>query len=131
MDLARWWADRRWRALLELIDQLPRASRFKEALYNDPETAEYLAALHEQNDDDVEPWSPRFAEYDLHAHLLREVINALLANRQAVIGAAGGKPGQVVPFPGPITEVDRAMARRVREWAQDFLAPFGFDPSDF
>lgn len=132
MDLGQWWAARRWVALLELIDQLPLASRLNEAIQNDPEQAELIARAREAAPQgEAQAWSPRFAEYDLHAHLLRDVIKALLGVQAAVVAQATGKAPTVPDYPRPLTEVDRAIGRAERRWAQNILANFGFDPSDF
>lgn len=137
MDLAAWWRTRRWVGLLDLIDQLPAASRLNEAIQNDPEQAEIIALHIEQQKqkaeaaDEQKPWSPRVAEYDLHANLLRDLIQATLGLRAAVIASAGGKPGQTPDYPTPVTEVDKATARLERAWARTVLSQFGFDPDDF
>lgn len=134
VDLRSWWRERRFRALLDLIDQLPAASRLNEAIQNDPEHAELIARAREEADNEDEgrePWSPRLAEYDLHAHLMRDMIQALVGVRTAVIAAAGGKPRSVPDYPTPVTEVDKATARLERAWAQNVLQQFGFDPEDF
>lgn len=138
VDLRQWWRERRFRALLELIDQLPGASRLNEAIQNDPEQAEIIALhIEEQKRKAAEtgaeqsPWSPRVSEYDLHANLLRDLIQATLGLRAAVIASGGGKPGQIPDYPAPITEVDKATARLERAWAHSVLERFGFDPEDF
>lgn len=132
VDLRLWWRERRFRALLDLIDQLPAASRLSEAIQNDPEHAELIARAREETaDEDREPWSPRVSEYDLHAHLMRDVIQAVIGVRTAVIAAAGGKPRSTPAYPAPVTEVDKATARLERAWAHGVLQQFGFDPEDF
>lgn len=138
VDLRQWWRERRFRALLDLIDQLPAASRLNEAIQNDPEQAEIIARHIEEQKrkaaeagEEQRPWSPRVAEFDLHASLLRDLIQATLGLRAAVIASAGGKPGTVPDYPAPITEVDKATARLERAWAQGVLERFGFSPDDF
>lgn len=135
VDLARWWRERRFRALLDLVDQLPGASRLNEAIQNDPEQAEVIARnidqLKQRGEGERGQWSPRVAEYDLHANLLRDLIQSVLGLRAAVIASAGGKPGSVPTYPVPVTEVDRATARLERAWAQGVLEQFGFSPDDF
>lgn len=134
MDLGEWWRNRRWRGLLELIDQLPSASRYYEAVMNDPEQAELLAKLRSERSEsgaEEEPWSPGISEYDLHAHLQRDIIQALISVRQAVIASAGGKPGKSPEYPVPVTEVDRVMARLETAWANDLLAKFGYGDEFF
>ena len=122
MDLARWWQDRRWVALLELIDQLPQASRFMEAVVNDPEQADLIARSREGADE--VPWSPRFSEFGLLERLMRDAVMAIQGVQAAVIAAAGGKPPKVEPYPVPVTEIDRAVERANRAWAESIMDIF-------
>lgn len=132
MDLATWYVGRRWVALLELIDMLPAASRLNEAIAEDPEVAAHLAAqrLEEEGEPSESDWSPRISEYDLHAMLLREILHAVKGHRQVSIAAAGGRPGEEAPFPGPRTAIDKAIEAAEREWAEGFVTQFGFGPDD-
>ena len=131
MDLAAWYAGRRWVALLELIDMLPAACRLNEAVANDPEQAAALAALRLQElGGEKHQWAPRVSEYDLHAMLMREILHAIKGLRQVSVAAAGGRPGQETPFPPPRTALDRAIEEAEREWAESFVQQFGFDPED-
>src|SRR5690625_2246227 len=103
VDLRQWWRERRFRALLDLIDQLPGASRLNEAIQNDPEQAEIIARHIEEQKrkaaeagEEQRSWSPRVAEFDLHASLLRDLIQATLglqigrASCREGAGAGGG-----------------------------------------
>lgn len=126
MDLAEWYAGKRWLALLELIDNLPTACRLNEAIANDPEAAAHLADAPRSAD----PWSPRVSEFDLNATMLREILHAIKALKQVSIAVAGGKPGDEKPFPMPFTEIDRAIAAAERSWAEAFVGQFGFSPDD-
>ena len=130
MDLAEWYDGGRWVALLELIDMLPSNNRLNEAISNDPESAEQLAVLSLNKDPDAEPWSPRLSEFDLTAHLLREILHAVKASGQTAIAAAGGNPGDIKPFPAPRTAIDRAIEAAERQWAEDFVQLFGFSAGD-
>src|SRR5690625_5754606 len=69
VDLSRWWQQRRWKSLLELIDELPAASRFNEAILNDREFAKEAVA---QETADRPEWAPKISEFDLHAVLDRK-----------------------------------------------------------
>lgn len=110
--------------MLELIDQLPSASRLNEAIVNDPEAAEAIARERERvPEEEREPWAPAVREYDLHAQLLRDTVQALMGVQAAVIASAGGKPKQVT-YPGPRTEIDRAVARINRKWAESIINIF-------
>ena len=126
MDLAEWYAAGRWVALLDFIDGLPSACRLNEAIVNDKEAAEQIAAMPKPD----EEWAPSVSEYDLTAHLLREILHAVKGLRQVSIAAAGGNPGAEKPFPAPRTEIDRAIAELERQWAESFVGQFGFDASD-
>lgn len=121
MDLAAWWQQRRWKALLELIDELPTASRFNEAVLNDREFAEAVVANESKSDGDKSEWAPRVSEFDLHALLLRDIIQSLQGVQAAVI-ATVGKPPKFPPYPSPRTALDDARERLLHEWADDLIA---------
>ncbi|URC18055.1 tail assembly chaperone [Arthrobacter phage Cole] len=126
VDLAEWYVAGRWVALLDFIDGLPNACRLNGAIVNDPEMAELIASQPKSDDE----WAPPFAEFDLNAHLLREVLHAVKSLRQVSMAAAGGKPGEEKPFPAPRTEIDRAIAELDRQWVEEFAARLGFDATD-
>lgn len=130
MDLAEWFRARRWVALLELIDMLPAACRLNEAIADDPETARYLAQLRLDKNPGAGEWSPRVSEYDLHALLMREIIQRLDGIYQASVANTGNKPPQIPPFPAPKTAIDKAVAAAEREWTEEFVQKFGFAPDD-
>lgn len=126
MDLAEWYAARRWVGLLELIDMLPAACRLNEAIVNDPETARELASLPSPK----EPWTPKVSEFDLSAIMLRDALGILTSIQQTLVATAGGKPSKRKPFPAPRTEIDRAREAMEREFVEDIGALFGFDAAD-
>lgn len=126
MDVAEWYAAGRWVGLLELIDGLPSACRLNEAIANDKETAAELAALPKPDRE----WAPGVAEYDLTAHLLREILHSIKNLRQTSMAVAGVTPSQERPFPAPYTEIDRAIEAAERHWAEAFVTGFGFDATD-
>ena len=126
VDLAEWYAAGRWVALLDFIDMLPGACRLNEAIANDPEVARELARMPRPEGE----WAPRVSEFDLNAHLLRELIHETKQLKQATIAASGNKPPPEKPIPGPKTALDAAMAAAEREWAVDFVQQFGFDAAD-
>lgn len=111
MDLGTWWRDRRWMALLELIEQMPTACRWREALSQDAEHAraqlDHEAALADDPDAqalaaDAGVWAPPWREYDLAALQMREVINLLQMIGQGLGVISGGSE-----FPGPATALDK------------------------
>lgn len=119
VDLSRWWRERRWKALLELIDELPAASRFNEAVLNDREFAKEVVA---RETGDRPEWSPRVSEFDLHATLLRDVIQVLQGVQAAVIAASGNKPPKIVPYPAPKTALEEVRQEALQEWADDLIS---------
>ena len=128
MDLAEWYAGKRWVALLELIDMLPAASRLNEAIANDPEAAKAIAEANQGNES--EPWAPRTSEWDLHATMLGDIATKLDRLGAILIKVNGGKPGDVKPFPTPKTEIQAAMKAAERDWAVQFAGQFGFSTED-
>ncbi|MEU0078570.1 hypothetical protein ABZY58_11790 [Micromonospora tulbaghiae] len=108
LDLHVEWQQRRWSALLDYIDRLPRDSQFVEALTSDEEWA--MAVL-DQDHEDRAP-SRRMSEWSPHVEVLTSVLDAVRENTRAVVAAAGGKPGKFVPAPRPRTAIDRARKRK-------------------
>ncbi len=131
VDLPVWLSQRRYRAVLELIDGLPSASRLREAIFNDPVEAErilanrrrdrdreFKASLFIQGDvpavddepDDVVPdpvWRPRMSEWDVTAVQLASLDARLQQVTNTIASANAGKQqGSVSPFPAPRTLVD-------------------------
>ena len=120
--LREWLADRsRWGELLDLIDMLPTASRTKEALLNDPDTARLIA---EADDGSAPEWTPPISEYTTEAAVFAAVFDRLGVLVDTVSGALGGK-GRSQTFPRPVTEVDRIKERARREAAEELIALFG------
>lgn len=123
VDLAVMWRARRWVALAELIAQLPAASRFSEAVHQDPEQVELMAA---RSDGDVGEWRPRLSEWRLEHVMLQRLIAAVEIGNSQFSVVNGGKPGKVRIFPGPETGVEKAreQARIDRQRALiDYLTP--------
>ncbi|MFM9430065.1 hypothetical protein [Arthrobacter sp. MP_2.3] len=130
MDLAEWYAGKRWVGLLELIDNLPRAGRLNEAIANDPEMAAHLAELRLSRSDDADPWTPLVSEFDLHATMTQSLITEVKALRHALLSVNAIKPGEEKPFPSPRTEIDRAVESAERSWAVALAGQFGFTSDD-
>lgn len=126
MDLAEWVADGRWEALLELIDQLPSACRFNEAIAQDDETADELVKFSDQGGDERPAWSPRVAEYDLTNTILAQVVNEVKMLGQTIIAANGGAAKKIKPFPAPSTAIDRARERQDLNLFREMQSMFGF-----
>ncbi len=126
VDLAVWYRAGRWVALLDYIDMLPTACRLNEALANDPEFAKEMASLPEPSD----PWAPSVREFDLQANISREILHAIIALKQTMVALKGQKPGEVEPFPGPRTEITKAIEARERAETVALVELFGFSESD-
>lgn len=122
------YAAGRYTALLDYIDMLPGACRLNEAIANDPELAEIMAAQPTPS----EPWTPRVQDWGLTNMLLAQAVNGLtmLQNTQIAI-ATQKKPAEFKPFPTPRTAVDRAKEAHEKQFVTDVLGLLGFEPGDF
>lgn len=130
LDLHVEWQERRWSALLDYIDRLPRDSQYVEALTSDEEWA--VAVL--EHEPGEQPPSRRMAEWSTEVELLTSVLDAVRENTRAVVAAAGGKPGKFHPAPRPRTALERARRRRrqvVHDRLTAKLLPNGPDTSAF
>lgn len=126
--MAAWWRERRYVALLDLIEDLYKkpTSRMSAALVNDPEAAAELAAQPEPS----RTWTPPVTDWDLHATLqaemldrLGELIGAVLATIPVEKGKSRPK-FKAKPFPRPRTAVDRARELATREVQLDIIRRF-------
>lgn len=129
MSLADLIEARRGRELLDYIDGLPSACRTREAMLNDPDEAELLAAMPEPEDE----WAPRVSEWTL-AHALQYDQRALLVAilRQLEATASGKTPKPIPPLPGPRTLVDdvrsKARERAMHARVEALKSEFGYRP---
>lgn len=114
MDLSELVASNRVVALLDLVDQLPAASRLNEAIASDPEQAEAIArrVLDEDDDDEAHPsqaeWTP-----------LHEAVATLI---DITVAANAGKDDKPWSYPRPRSLVAEARDRIVSESRDDFLS---------
>ncbi|MDR2256973.1 MAG: hypothetical protein LBE25_13415 [Arthrobacter sp.] len=125
--MAEWVAAGRWRPLLELIDQLPLASRYYEAFHEDPEVAEQIARepLPER------AWSPSLKDWDLQAQLLHDLTGMVRVLVSAVQTQSAGKVIRPAKgFPAPVTAAEKFRGRLEEEHARGLVQGFGFDPGD-
>lgn len=109
VDLAIWWHQRRWVALLDLIEQLPTACRWREAMHKDPEYARQVLAYEDKHGDQQSKklWTPPWSEFDTTAIELREIVNLLHGIGTGLGLFSGGKP-----FPEPETALAVLKQRR-------------------
>jgi len=110
VDLLQLWQQRRWRHLLNLIDGLPRHSAFVEALCDDDDLAEHLAAR------DTPAVGDRarmpLSQFSPELEMATNVFDRLGELIQAVTAAAGARPPKIAPYPRPRTAADRVRQRR-------------------
>ena len=130
MDLAQYMQEHRYVSLLELIDQLPAASRYSEAFMNDEEIAEMMLDLEEETDETPQPVAPRMSEYNRTNQLISELIDQIKLLRVQGQALAGQKPKKESPTPRPESAMDRVRARRDEDFAVGIAIQFGFDESD-
>lgn len=114
-DLTTLWSSRRWRALLNLIDHLPRNTYYSEAVANDEEHAKALAEAAEarRGETEGEDPGPPMHLWDQNAAMTAELIDAvhgLTFTVAAANGAKNLKPPN--PYTRPKTAIDK-MKRQV------------------
>jgi hypothetical protein len=112
LDLATEWRRRRWRRLLNIIDNLPRESRFFEARVNDEHVVEALVKA-EGKEAPAGPAGPtrRMADWSAEVELLTAAVNRLGEIAQGVATLGGAKPGKVPPAPQPTTAYETVRNR--------------------
>lgn len=106
VDLGEAWRARRWRYLLNLIDQLPRDSAYIEAFANDDLAAEQIVDRNEP------PARPRLSEWSPVVELLTALLDSQRELIQVVAWTRGAKIRSLEPLPRPLTAVDRVRRRR-------------------
>lgn len=82
MDLREWVRPGRVVALLDLIEQLPSACRWREAAENDLQWVRDQDRLARDRPQLKREWAPRVSEYDLHATLLAHLTDLVGAIAQ-------------------------------------------------
>lgn len=131
VDLAEWWHSHRWDALFELIEHLPRASRYKQALLSDIEVGRAIVKAQEEagkstekTEDDT--YYPPLSAWSEEVELLSDIRDGIQSAVQAIIASAGGKPKRFEPAPRPRTAIDTAKeerATRIRDRILSHFAP--------
>lgn len=106
------WRARRWRKLLDLIDQLPRSSRLIEAMAADMELAEEI--VKSSGDDDPLP-RRRVSEYTPEVELLSMIFDRLGDVVQTQLAVHGVKPKKLQPAPRPVTALQKAKNNQRKE----------------
>lgn len=109
-----------WAKLERLLDQLPRASRFRCAVADDDEVAESILAGGERPARGSVP--PPLQDVDYHASLLMIIADRLGDVAATVIASAGGNPGPVSPLPRPVSALDRVQRRHERAQTESLNA---------
>lgn len=131
MDLAAWWKQRRWRALLQLIEQMPHASRLWEARLNDPrEAGLILDQIEEQEESgDSSPNAVAVREHDRTSVQLEDLKEAISALTNTVRGIVGARP---IKHRRHKTEtlIEQLTWERDVDSASPILEAAGFDPEE-
>jgi len=110
--MAELWKTRRWRFLLDLIDQLPRHSRYSEAQADDEELADAII----RSSRELPAYKVRLAEFDA----VREELMVVSDRLGTLISMKSGKP--LPPRPRPVTAIERARERQRRNQHEELVA---------
>lgn len=119
LDLATEWRRRRWRRLLNLIDRLPRDSAYFEALTEDEELANRMAAVPEPA---KRTPHRRMADWSPTVEILTAMLDRLAELTQTVAALGGAKPRKLPRAPHPVTAIDRARTRRRQQSHESLVA---------
>jgi hypothetical protein len=115
VDLLDLWRDKiSVRKVLNLVDRLPSGSQYISAIVDDEDLADAVDAA-AQSTPSVSEWSPTVAALAVIADRLATLINVQVAR-------GGGKPGQVDPYPRPVTAAQRVRGRRRMERHQRLVS---------
>lgn len=105
------WRRRRWRRLLNVIDQLPRASLYIEAVTQDEAVAEQMLDNPPKNETSKKPVR-RMSEWTPAVELLTVAVNRLTELTQAVAALGGAKPRKIQQAPYPESVLEKLRRRR-------------------
>lgn len=129
LELAVEWRCRRWRRLLDIIDQLPRDSHYAEAISQDEGLAEQL--LDHPPKQELGRVVRRMSEWSVTVELLTAILNRLGELTQAVAALGGAKPRKVPSAPYPTTVLEKLRKRRRERNHRDLVARvLPSEPSD-
>jgi hypothetical protein len=130
-DLAVLWRTRRWRKLLNLIDQLPRDTAYMEAVADDEQLATFLLSRPDGHSKKPSAPTRRLSEYSAEVEVLSAILDRLGEVTQAIVASAGAKPRKVTPAPRPVTALERMRTRRALTKHRSLVSrvlPGGGDP---
>lgn len=118
MCLLDWFRKKHsWDHLFRLLGQLGQDSRWKKAMFDDPEIATELAR--EQLEKPGAKWSPANADFTL----INEQLAQLIDLQKAAMRMQSTTPNRKIePFPRPITALSRELERLRDEQSEAGLA---------
>lgn len=113
------WRSRRWRRLLNILDQLPRTSAYAQALALDEDLAEQVSEL--PDTERKAQWSRSHRDYTPEVEMLTAVFDRLgeLIRVTAAVHGSRGKPPPLGPRPA--YAVDRVRRQLARQRHQDVV----------
>lgn len=114
VSLGELFRGRRWRELLNLLDQLPTDTHMNRLLTTDEDYMEAVLGDAEpsKDDDEEKPQAPSMAHWSQTNAMLAaliDAVNKLNASNQAL---AGAKNPKFEPYPRPESAAQKIMARR-------------------
>lgn len=110
MDLGELWRNGKRRRILNLITQLPQASRFAAAVANDPEHVE--AILEATKNDPQKEVSPPLSTWTTDTDFLAQIKDTLEVTLAVLVRANGGSSRKVKPVKRPQTAFADAAEKR-------------------
>lgn len=119
------WKSKRYRYLLNLIDQLPSHTRFHEAYLNNDSIAEKIASAQMDADEaESQKWAPPQRTWSPEAEMLASIIDAIHRLQATSVAVAGGKAKSPKPFPRPKSRVDHFIQLKRMESTDAIISIF-------
>jgi hypothetical protein len=109
------WRQRRWRKLLNILEQLPRTSAYAQALATDEQLARVLAELPENDRNQAPRWRRYHRDYSPEVEMLSALFDRLGELIRVTASMRGGRGGPPTQAPRPVTAVERARRRLAME----------------
>ncbi len=120
VSLGELFRERRWRELLNLLDQLPQDTHMNRLLTTDEQYMEAVLGDAEpsKGDEETGPTAPSMANWSQTNALLAVLIDAVNRNTAVTQAMAGAKNSKFEPHPRPESAAQKILARRANEVAK-------------
>lgn len=103
------WRARRWRKLLNVIEQLPRTSAYAQAMATDDKLAHEMASLPDAGG--KAKWRRSYRDYSPEVEMLSALFDRVGELIRVTAGTRGARSKSPQPAPRPIPAIERIKRR--------------------